>query len=85
MRSGTPCVLAAQKWGGRIVLVDGSPTANPRRRWTFEQLLEDAEQVARALVNKGITLGELGYHEQAFEAYNTALARDPVDSLNHST
>src|SRR5260370_6837841 len=39
--------LAAQKWGGRIALVDGSPTANPRRRWTFEQLLEDAEQVAR--------------------------------------
>ena len=44
--------LAGQKWGGRIALVDGSPTANPRRRWTFEQLLEDAEQVARALLGR---------------------------------
>ena len=44
--------LAAQKRGGRIALVDGSPTANPRRRWTFEQLLEDGEQVARALLGR---------------------------------
>lgn len=42
--------LAAQNWGSRIALVDGSPTANPRLRWTFEELLEDAEQVARALL-----------------------------------
>ena len=39
------------------------------------------EQVARALVNKGEALGKLGYHEQAIEAYNAALARDPVDVI----
>ena len=44
--------LAAQKWGGRIALVDGSPPANSRHRWTFEQLLEDAEQVAPALLGR---------------------------------
>jgi tetratricopeptide (TPR) repeat protein len=39
------------------------------------------EQVAKALVNKGEALGKLGYHEQAIEAYNAALARDPVDDI----
>jgi fatty-acyl-CoA synthase len=33
----------------RIALVDGVPDAGERRRWTYAQLLADAERVARAL------------------------------------
>jgi len=39
------------------------------------------ERVAQALVNKGEALSKLGYHDQALEAYNAALARDPVDVI----
>ena len=37
---------AARAWGSRPALIDG---AAPRRRWSFADLLRDAEQVAHAL------------------------------------
>jgi fatty-acyl-CoA synthase len=40
---------AASVWPDRMALVDGAPE-EPRRRWTFAELLRDAETVARALL-----------------------------------
>jgi fatty-acyl-CoA synthase len=40
---------AAASWPDWIALVDGSPDS-PRRRWTFAELLRDAESVGRALL-----------------------------------
>jgi fatty-acyl-CoA synthase len=42
---------AAATWPDRLALVDGSPDS-PRRRWTFTELLRDAEAVARALLTR---------------------------------
>src|ERR671933_1547628 len=41
---------AAARAGGSIALVEGSPDATARRRWSFAELLAEAEQVARALL-----------------------------------
>jgi fatty-acyl-CoA synthase len=35
---------------GRLVLVDGAPDPEVRRSWTYAQLLESAERIARALL-----------------------------------
>jgi fatty-acyl-CoA synthase len=43
---------AALDWGPRSALVEGAALAADRRRWTFAELLRDAEQVARALLTK---------------------------------
>ena len=40
---------SAAQWGSRPALVDGSELKAQRRRWTFADLLRDAEQVAHAL------------------------------------
>jgi fatty-acyl-CoA synthase len=34
----------------RLVLVEGAPDQDSRRTWTYAQLLESAEQIARALL-----------------------------------
>ena len=36
----------------RIALVDGVPDATARRRWTYAQLLDEAERIARALLQR---------------------------------
>ena len=36
----------------RIALVDGVPDAGARRRWTYAELLEEAERIARALLGR---------------------------------
>jgi fatty-acyl-CoA synthase len=41
---------AATDWGPRIALVEGAATEAERRRWTFAELLQDAEHVARLLL-----------------------------------
>lgn len=43
---------AAADWGSRIALVEGAATEAERRRWTFAELLEDAEHVARLLLTR---------------------------------
>ena len=44
-------------------------------RFSTSTELSSKEQVAKALVNKGITLGALGQREQAIEAYNDVISR----------
>jgi fatty-acyl-CoA synthase len=41
---------AAAAWPRRVALVEGIPDKEARRRWTFEELLTEAETVARALL-----------------------------------
>jgi fatty-acyl-CoA synthase len=41
---------AVTDWGPRIALVEGAATEAERRRWTFAELLQDAEHVARLLL-----------------------------------
>lgn len=43
---------AAQEVPDKIALVDGDPDPTKRRRWTFGQLLANAEKVASALLGK---------------------------------
>lgn len=43
---------AAAEVPDRIALVDGVPDSGKRRRWTYAQLLADAERVASALLKK---------------------------------
>ncbi|WP_043287139.1 AMP-binding protein [Paraburkholderia oxyphila] len=42
--------LAADKWGNRIALVEGTEIANAHRQWSFAQLYENACVVAHALL-----------------------------------
>jgi fatty-acyl-CoA synthase len=42
--------IAAEKWSTRIALVEGAPIAGAHRKWSFEQLYEEACLVARALL-----------------------------------
>lgn len=42
--------LAATTWPDRTALIEGVPTTSERRSWTFEALLAESEQVARALL-----------------------------------
>ncbi|MEW6343326.1 MAG: AMP-binding protein [Paraburkholderia sp.] len=44
--------LAADNWGNRIALVEGTEITGPRRQWSFEQLSEEAGLVARALLER---------------------------------
>ena len=41
---------AAAAWPRRVALVEGGSQKEARRRWTFEELLSEAEMVARALL-----------------------------------
>lgn len=41
---------AARESGDRLAMVDGVPDPSLRRRWTYQELLAEAEQVARALL-----------------------------------
>src|SRR5262245_29088771 len=43
---------AAAAYGARTALIDGGVPYAQRRRWTFEQLLADAEHVAHALLQR---------------------------------
>jgi hypothetical protein len=43
---------AAARWSTRLALVEGHAEAGLRRRWTFAELLADAEKVARALLQR---------------------------------
>jgi fatty-acyl-CoA synthase len=43
---------AAARWPTRVALVEGHPETGARRRWTFAELLADAEKVARALLQR---------------------------------
>lgn len=43
---------AAQECPDKVALVDGQPDATKRRRWTYSQLLAEAEQCAYALLDK---------------------------------
>ena len=43
---------AAEKYSDQLALVEGIPSASDRRRWTFEELLADAEKVAGALLDR---------------------------------
>src|SRR5690348_9185349 len=43
---------AAAAWPRRVALVEGIATKAQRRRWTFEELLAEAETVARALLSR---------------------------------
>ncbi|WP_324788350.1 AMP-binding protein [Streptomyces sp. H51] len=47
---GTALRSAAHDHPGTVALVEGLPDAAQRRRWTYAQLLEQAETVARALL-----------------------------------
>ncbi|TDG03173.1 AMP-dependent synthetase [Paraburkholderia guartelaensis] len=42
--------VAAENWGNRIALVEGTQITEARRQWSFEQLYADASLVARALL-----------------------------------
>ena len=48
---GILCAAAAQA-GGTIALVEGAADLAARRRWTYAELLAEAEQVARALLGR---------------------------------
>ena len=41
---------AAREAGDRVALIDGVENPALRRRWTYNELLAEAEQVARALL-----------------------------------
>ncbi|MDD5036831.1 MAG: AMP-binding protein [Methylococcaceae bacterium] len=43
---------SARTWPDRACLVEGTKDYQTRRRWTFQELLEDAEVVARALLSR---------------------------------
>jgi fatty-acyl-CoA synthase len=43
---------AAREYPDRLALVEGTPDVSQRRRWTYAQLLQDAERVAGALSNR---------------------------------
>jgi fatty-acyl-CoA synthase len=43
---------AAERFGGRTALVEGIEDSSERRRWTFEQILADAELAAGALLER---------------------------------
>jgi fatty-acyl-CoA synthase len=43
---------AAREAPGAVALVEGLPSGRPRRRWTYEHLLDDAERTARALLGR---------------------------------
>jgi len=43
---------AAARWPTRVALVEEHPETGARRRWTFAELLADAEKVARALLQR---------------------------------
>ena len=43
---------AAEDWGERTALVDGGMNPGPRWRWSYAGLLQAAEQVARALLER---------------------------------
>ena len=36
----------------RVALIDGVPDAGARRRWTYAELLEEAERIARAMLGR---------------------------------
>jgi fatty-acyl-CoA synthase len=44
--------LAADTWGNRIALVEGSAITDKGRQWSFEELYEEAYLVARALLSR---------------------------------
>src|ERR1700761_7122461 len=44
--------LAAKSWPDRPALIEGAQLALQRRRWTFEDLLDQSERVARALLSR---------------------------------
>ena len=43
---------AAERAAGTIALVEGTADATSRRRWSYADLLTDAERVARALLGR---------------------------------
>lgn len=43
--------LAAQIWPSKTALIEGAATAAERRRWSFQDLVDQSEQVARALLS----------------------------------
>lgn len=49
---GSALRTAASEWPTRVALVEGISLKNDRRRWTFEQLLVEAEKAARALLSR---------------------------------
>lgn len=42
--------LAARTWPSKLALIEGSAGASERRKWTFQELLAQSEQVSRALL-----------------------------------
>jgi fatty-acyl-CoA synthase len=49
---GSFLLEAVREHPSTIALVEGTPGAGSRRRWSYERLLEDAERVARALLGR---------------------------------
>src|SRR5215469_17243435 len=43
---------AAERAAGAVAVVEGVPDRAARRRWTFEDLLEESERAARALLGR---------------------------------
>lgn len=43
---------AAAAWPGRLAMVAGLPDPGMRKRWTYAELLADAERAARALTTR---------------------------------
>jgi fatty-acyl-CoA synthase len=43
---------AAASWGEKTALVEGHPSQDRRRRWSFASLLDEAEKVARAFLGR---------------------------------
>jgi fatty-acyl-CoA synthase len=44
--------LAARTWPSKSALIEGAVEASERRKWTFQDLVEQSEQVARALLSR---------------------------------
>src|ERR1700722_12025742 len=44
--------LAARTWPLKSALIEGAVEASERRKWTFQDLVEQSEQVARVLLSR---------------------------------
>jgi len=44
--------LAGKTWSSKPALIQGALETSERRKWTFQDLIEQSEQVARALLSR---------------------------------
>ena len=78
---------AARRWPERIALVDGVGSALQRTRWTYRQLLQQAERYARALLDEfrvgdAVAIWSPNCPEWVFVEFGAALAGLTLVTVN---